>query len=276
MTVQSELVRIGETIFKDRAQLWLPEYVMPDELNTDIPSEAELVTQSSVKSYPWGSKLVRKDGVWRYSKAGAAMAAAGFLKGNYIQCPGKAGNSVGAGFEGALYAAVTAGDTSFTIADTAATKNLYQGALLVIYNDTDVRYDQYEIYGNDASTGVYTTCYIGLPGFKNNLTTSYGITIYLSEYSGIRAMTGGYMSAMGWAKMAITSAYSFWLQTAGRISGVTGASTWPGQTQYYRDVYCNTDGSLIGYTAGYQRVGYLLSRTASDYGDNFVMLQLDH
>jgi len=276
MTVDNELIRIGEVIHKNRAELWLPEYVMPDEINTEIPTEADLVTQhTATKKYPWGTKVVKKDGIWRYCKAGATMTSVGFLKGNYIQCPGKAGNSAGAGFEGAFYAAVVAGDTSFLIADTAATKNLYQGALLVIYNDTEVRYDQYEVFGNDASTGVYTKCYIGSPGFKTAHSTSIGITVYLSEYSGIRTMTGGYMSAMGWAKMSITSTYNFWLQTAGRISGITGASTWPGRTQYYRDVYCNTDGSLIGYTAGYQRVGYLLARTASDYGDNFIMLQLD-
>lgn len=276
MTVNNDLVRVGNPVALDgKAVLWLPEYIMPGEENTTIPTEADIVTQSETKLYPLSSKLVKKDGIWRYCKAGAAMAAAGFLKGNYLQCPGKAGNSAHSGFEGAMYAAVVAGATSFQIADTAALKNEYQGALLVVYNDTNVRYDQYEVIGNDVSDGTTTTCYIGLPGFKNAITTAMGITVYLSEYSGIRAMSGGYMSAMGWAKMSITSAYYFWLQTAGRISGITGASTWPGQTQYYRDVYCNTDGSLIGYTAGYQRVGYLLARTASDYGDNFIMLQLD-
>ena len=80
---------------------------------------------------------------------------------------------------------------------------------------------------------------------------------------------------MGYAKFPVTTGYFFWLQTAGRISGVTGASTWPGQTQYYRDVYANTDGSLLTYSSGKQRVGYLLFRTAIDYGDNTIMLQLD-
>uniref|UniRef100_A0A6H1Z815 Uncharacterized protein n=1 Tax=viral metagenome TaxID=1070528 RepID=A0A6H1Z815_9ZZZZ len=276
MTVATELVRLGDCIFKGRdGVLELPEYVMPDELNTSIPNDSTLLDESLLPLYPIGSKLRKRDGIWRYCKAGAAMSAVGFLKGNYVQCPGKAGNSVGSGFEGALYAPVSAGDTSFTIADTAATKNLYAGAYFVVYNDTDSIYEAHEVIGNDVSTGVYTTCYIADPGFKVDLTTAMGVTIYLNEYRGIRTMTGGYMSALGYAKMGITSAYHFWMQTAGRISGITGASTWPGQTQYYRDVYCNTDGSLIGYTAGYQRVGYLLARTASDYGDNFIMLQLD-
>jgi len=276
MTVDAELVKVGNNIIRNQgAQLWLPDYVMPDQLNTEIPTEEEIFDQSSIQLYPIGSQLRKFDKIYRYCKAGAAMSAAGFLKGNYFLCPGSAGNSANSGFEGAFYAAVTAGDTSFSIADTAAAKNEYENAYLVVYDSTNNIFDNYTVIGNDVTNATTTKLYIASPGFKNDYTTSIGITIYRSPYMGIRAMTGGYMSALGWAKMAITSAYFFWLQTAGPISGVTGASTWPGQTQYYRDVYSNTDGSLIGYTAGYQRVGYLLSRTASDYGDNFVMLQLD-
>lgn len=274
MTAENEVSKAKYALNMNRGFLLLPDWCLDGLANLDIPDEADVYTEDSAQKYPLASKLIVADGVFRYSKAGAAMTAVGFLKGNYIQVPGKAGNSVSCGFEGAPYAAVAAGDTLIKIADTAATKNLYEGALLVVYNDTNSRYDHYRILGNDASTGVYTILYIAPPGFKNALTTSMGITVYLNEYSGIRAMSGGYMSALGYAKMSITSAYYFWLQTDGRISGITGASTWPGQTQYYRDVYCNTDGSLIGYTAGYQRVGFLLHRTASDYGDNCIMLQL--
>lgn len=282
MTVANELIRVGDTIFRNRAEmLWLPEYVMPEEINTEIPSEADLFTQSATKRYPYGTQLVKNGNLWRYSKAGAAMSSAGFLKCNYTQCPGKAGNSVGAGFEGAFYAAISAGDTSFTIADTAATKNLYAGAILVIYDDTNVAYQQYRVIGNDASTGVYTTCYIGTPGFKYDTAVTVGITVYLNLYANVRnfADGGGYASAIGFARLNITSGYSFWLVTAGPISCITGASTWPGQTQYQRDVFANTDGSIITGNTGaselYQRIGYLMARTASDYGDNLVMLQLD-
>lgn len=273
MGVDTELIRIN-----DIGKLFLPNYVTTDEIKTTLPSEADLVTQSATKEYPLGTKFVTNDAIFRYCKAGAAMTQAGFLKGNYFQCPGKAGNSAGAGFEGAPYAAIAAGDKSFSIADTAATENLYEGAYLAVYGSS--YFDTYRVIGNDASDGTSTTLYIAThsDGFKAAITTSIGITVYLNPYQGIRqvAAGGGYMSAMGYSKIAsITSGYYFWLQTAGQVSGITGASTWPGQTQYYRDVYCNTDGSLIGYTAGYQRVGYLLSRTASDYGDNFIMLQLD-
>lgn len=276
MSVADEILNMGNGLVVNATnQLILPPWTRSDTLNTEMPSEADLYAQSATQKYPIGTQLKRVDGIWRYSKAGAAMSAVGFLKGNYFQCPGKAGNSVNSGFEGAMYAAVAAGGTSFTIADTAAAKNEYEGAYLAVYNDTDSVYECHLILGNDVTNATYTTLYIASPGFKKAMTTSYGITIYRNPYMGVRAMTGGYMSALGYCKISITSAYYFWLQTAGTVSGITGASTWPGQTQYYRDVYSNTDGSLIGYTAGYQRVGYLLSRTASDYGDNFIMLQLD-
>jgi len=280
MTVATEITKINYNLRAGQyggSLIFPSDWVLKKVANTmlTMPSEADLFTESASQSYPIGTQL-RKNGILaRYCKAGAAMTAVGFLKGNYFLCPGSAGNNANSGFEGAMYADVAAGATSFTIADTAAAKNEYENAVLVIYDDTNSKYQQYRILGNDVSNGTITTLYIAPPGFKVAVTTSYGITIYRNPYMNIRAMSGGYMSALGYARHSITSGYYFWLVTAGEVSGVTGASTWPGQTQYYRDVYCNTDGSLIGYTAGYQRVGLLLSRTASDYGDNYIMLQLD-
>ena len=272
--------KVVHKLMNREGEIFLPSHCLEGLVNLEVPSEADLFTESSIQKYPIATQL-RKDGaLFRYSKAGAAMADRGFLKGNYYQVPGKAGNSAGSGFEGALSAAVAAGATSFAIADTAATKNLYQGAYFVVYNDTDTTYEKHIIIGNDATNATTTTCYIAPPGFKKALTTAYGVTIYLSSYQNVRSMAtvGSYGSALGYATFNITSGYFFWMQTAGPISGVTGASTWPGQTAYQRDVYCNTDGSLIGITSTtylYQRVGFLLGRTASDYGDNFIMLQLD-
>lgn len=275
MTVEQEVSRANYSLRNNGGYIFLPDWVLDDMLDLVVPSEADLMTESVSQNYPLGTKLVKCDYIGRYCKAGEAMTQEGFAKGNYTQVPGKGGNSAGVGFEGAMYADVVAGATSFTIADTAATKNLYEGAMLVVYDSTNSRYVDYRVIGNDASTGVYTTLYIAPPGFKNAQTTSFGITVYLNAYANIRALTGGYMSALGWAKFNITSGYFFWLQTAGKLSGITGSGTWPGQTQYYRDVYCDTNGTLVGYTAGYQRVGYLLGRTASDYGDNWIQLQLD-
>ena len=265
-----------------RGNIVLPPNILSTLFNMKVPTEADIMGEVAAQAYPIGAQA-RFDGkLYRYSKAGEAMSAVGFLKCLYMQCPGKAGNSVNSGFEGAFSANVAAGATSFTIADTVAAKDEYEGAYFVVYNSTDNVWESHRVIRNDVSTGTITTLYIASPGFKNALTTAFGITIYRSPWSDVRAYStgGGWASPGGYARMAITSGYFFWMQTAGEISGVTGASTWPGQTQYNRDVYANTDGSLIGSDDSatrvhYARIGYLLARTATDYGDNLVMLQLD-
>ncbi len=285
MTVENELTKISYAMIAGQygGQLVFPSDWVLSSVASEMltmPSEADLFTQTSGQHYPIGTQYRKNGHLYRYSKAGATNTERGFFKGNYFQVPGKAGNSVNSGFEGAFYAAVVAGDTSFKIADTAALKNEYEGALLQIYDDTALVYDQYVVLGNDVTNATTTTLYIAPPGFKHASTTAVGITVYRNPYMGIRgyATCGAYGTALGLARFTITSGYYFWLKTAGQTSGITGASTWPGQTAYQRDVYCNTDGSLIGITSTtylYQRVGFLMHRTASDYGDNTIMLQLD-
>lgn len=267
----------GRRIDWGHGHIILPPSALAAVRSRSVPSEKNIFVENVAQLYPIGSQLRLGDMLFRYSKAGEAMTAQGFLKCLYTQCPGKSGNSVHSGFEGALYANVAAGATEFYIADTAALVNEYEGAYFVVYDDTNNVYESHRVIKSDVSNGTTTKLYIASPGFKNALTTSMGITVYLNQYRDIRAYAtgGGYASPGGYAKFQVSSGYYFWLQTAGPISGITGASTWPGQTQYNRDVAANTDGSLIHATAGYPRIGYLLSRTASDYGDNFIMLQLD-
>ena len=252
--------------------------------NLAVPSEADLATEFATQNYPIGTQLRLGGKLYRYSKAGEAMAAGtrGFLKCARLICPGKAGNSLASGYEAAAYAAIVAGQTYFDITDTAAAKNEYESAYAVWYDDTNNIYEDYMVIGNDATAGGFTRCYIAPPGFKAAHAAAVQVTVYRNPYVSVGSLlTAGnqsWKSALGYIKIAITSAYYFWLQTAGPISGVTGASTWPGQVAYQRDVMANTDGSIIGKNATtylYQRVGYLLGGTASDYGDNFIMLQLD-
>jgi len=287
MSVEQEVVKSRSSVINNGGFVLLPEWVLDSLNNIEVPSEADLVTQSVTQRYPLGAQLHKENGLWRYSKAGAAMAAVGFLKCNYTICPGSGGNSSGYGYEEALYADAAAGATALKITDTAATKNLYEGAYLVVYNDTDSCYEQHRIIGNDATNSTYTTIYIAPPGLKCAVTgvsgIGYGCTIYLNEYGNVRnfADGGGYASAIGQAPLSVTSGYFFWLKTAGRTSGLTFGNDYSlGKTQYGRDAFCNTDGSVIGAAGSatyihYQRIGYILSRTASEYGDNFVMLQLD-
>ena len=289
MTIAQEIVKIEYNLRAGKygGQLIFPsDWVRADLANTmlEMPSEADLFTESSVQKWPIGTQYRKNGKLYRLSKAGEAMAAGtrGFLKCQRLICPGKAGNSLASGYEAAMAAATVAGATTFTISDTAAAKNEYEGAYAAWYDDTNNLYDDAIVIGNDASNGTITTLYIAPPGLKGAHAAAVQVTVYRNPYISVGSLlTAGnqsWKSALGYAKFAITNAYYFWLQTAGPISGVTGASTWPGQTAYQRDVHANTDGSLIGVTATthlYQRVGYLLGGTASDYGDNFIMLQLD-
>ena len=283
MTVDREIVKISYdlSIGQYGGQLIYPsDWVLADLAKEmmAMPSEADLFTQTVGQHYPIGTQLRKNGKLYRYSKAGAAMTSVGFLKFFNLRCPGLAGNSVGEGYEAAMAAAVVAGQTYFDISDTAAAKNEYENAYAAWYDDTNSMYDDAIVIGNDKSNGTTTRCYIAPPGFKGAHAAAVQVTVYRNPYIDIRGATNNFKSAAGWAKFSITSAYYFWLQTAGMISGITGASTWPGQTAYQRDVYCNTDGSLIGITATtylYQRVGSLLAGTSATYGDNFIMLQLD-
>lgn len=283
MTANNELVQVKYSMISGQygGQLIFPSDWVRNDLAREmyaVPSEADIFAQTIGQHYPIGTQLRKNGDLYRYSKAGGAMAANGFLKFFNLHCPGLAGNSTGEGYEAAPHAAVVAGQTYFDIHDTAATLNSYEGAYCVWYDDTNVMYDSYRIIANDASDGTTTRCYIAPPGFIGVHAIGVQVTIYRNPYISIVGTTDTYKSAAGWSRFSITSGYYFWLQTAGMISGVTGASTWPGQTAYQRDVYCNTDGSLIGITSTtylYQRVGYLLAGTSGSYGDNFIMLQLD-
>jgi len=260
--------------------LVLPDWIVKGTLSMKIPSEADLVTQSSLQEFPIGAQFKRNGRMHRYCCAGETIAIGhqGFLKVSRTICPGGTG---GGGSEAALYQDAALGDTDIYIGDTTdRAKDYYEDGFLVVMNDTTGHLDYYRIIGNDVATTLdYVKIKIAPPGLKAAHTTTSGtVGAYRSPWIDVRskltAANQSWFSAVGMAPFPITTGYFFWLQTAGPCWG-TGASTWPGQTAHYRDVYANTDGSLIGYTAGYQKVGYLLSGTQADYGDVFFMMQLD-
>ena len=278
MTV--EIIRANESLFN--AGLVLPQWILKDYINLTIPSEADLVAESAVQRYPIGTQFKRDGRIYRYCKAGEAMAVGhqGFLKVSRTVCPGGTG---GGGSEAALYQAAAAEDTVIWLGDTTdRAKDYYEDGFMVVMNDL-LHYNRYRIIGSDIATTLdYVKVKIAPPGLKAAHAIAAGtVGAYRSPWIDIRSMltaaNQSWFSPVGMAPFAITSGYFFWLQTAGPCWG-TGASTWPGQTANQRTVMANTDGSLIGITATtylYQRVGYLLSGTQSDYGDVFFMLQLD-
>lgn len=285
MSVDKEVIKPTYSLINKGGTIYLPEWCRDDLMNLVVPSEQDLFKDTASQEYPIGTQLRKNGKLYRYSKAGEAMAAGtqGFMKVNRTICPGSGSNNNHYGFEGALYADAAAGATTLQIADTAAALNEYEGGLFVVYDSTSSIYANHQILGNDASTGVYTNLYIADPGLQVVLTTSHGITVYRNPYIDVgcklTSANQAYCSVIGYATFPIEDDYYFWLQTAGPISGITFDSGYTaGIVAYGRDVYANTDGSLFGQAATaryYQRIGYILAKTASDYADNFIMLQLD-
>jgi len=249
-------------------------------------SEPDIYTQSSSQLYPLGSKLEFCDGrVFRYCKHGATSTAAPIarlvMNSNY--CPGATGHADEDGFEGAPYANAAAAATTVQIADTASTKNEYEDAMLVVYPSG--HYTSYRIAGNDASGGTYTELVLDDPsGLKTAITTSTGITVYLSRFSNCRTFgaegTAGYQSAIGVSQASgFTSAYYSWLQTKGAC--IVTPTAYFGDSANERACFYNPSDGTIGTAAsydpssGYQCIGYLLSHTISGYGDLWVMLMLE-
>lgn len=275
-TLDQEMIRMGKSVFIGRdCILKMPEWAINDRIGTSLPTEQDLYTESATQLYPIGSQLEKENGIFRYGKASAALTRGRFHF-NTFSCPGLGGNSANVGFEGAPAANIAANDTDFTIADTAAVKNEYEGAVLQCFGST--HFDTYRIIGNDVSNGTTTKLYIGAPGFKVAHSTSVGITVYLNPYISLsNANTSGWLSAVGFASYAVTSGYYFWSKTAGYAFPASNG-TFAGQTAYQRDIHVHQDGSIEGVTATtylYQRVGYIMHGTSNSYGDSMMMIQLD-
>ncbi len=283
MSVDKEIVQVNYKMISGKygGQLIYPSDWMRADLAREaiaMPSEADLFKETVGQHYPIATQLRKNGKLYRYCKASEAMTQWTRLKYNSFLCPGKAGNNTNSGYEAAAYAALVVGQTYIDITDTAAAKNEYENAYAVVYDDTNNYYDDYTIIGNDKSDGTFTRLYIAPPGIVTAKLAAKQWTIYRNPYMGVGDNEGPYASCIGYAKFPITSAYYFWLLTAGSVSGVGCTTTWPGQTAYQREVYTASGGELTGKTSStylYQRIGYLLSKTASDYGDNFIMLQLD-
>jgi hypothetical protein len=281
MTVNNELVQLGKSIIQDKAEgLWLPEFVMPEFVNTAIPTEADLYTQTLLQKYPLGAQLKKNGKLYRYGRAGVSSASVAFLHGNANYDPGVTGHTNVNGFEGALATdhPIVAGDTAIYIADTTVrAKNYYEGAELVVQYDGGGYIHQYRVIGSEVGTGTYVIVYIAPPGAKAAAPVSgTAIDAYMNRYSNLKGgstLNFDYFTAMGACGMAVTLGYHFWLQTAGLITLAGTAGTTAG----HRMVYPNTDGSVLDteHVAGGQEVGYVTGGTISGYGSLLVMLTID-
>jgi len=229
-----------------------------------------------------GTKMLLPDGrTFRYCKAAGALAGLMRASINSNYAPGCTGHTNEDGFEGAPSANVAAGGVSVQFADTTArVRDYYKDGYLVSYPSG--HYQTNRILSNEPGDGATVTVELEEP-LKTAITTSTGITAYVSPYGAVKAAMSTnqeYEPFICVSPLPVTSGYYFWGQTAGPCPITAHGGTWPGQSAHYRDVFFHMDGtidpsSVADPTSGYQRAGYLLSATVSSYGDLWIMLQLE-
>jgi len=188
---------------------------------------------------------------------------------------------------------VPAGVTFLDIADTALrAANWYQGGYMIVFDDVTPFFHQHHIIASAAGTGTYVRIWLDHPTkaaipVLNAGANPVGITAYRSPYSAV-AKAGtvqvGFEPFIGIPLCGVIPANRFfWLLTAGPVWVAAHGVLWPGAAAEQRDVYAHQDGTIDPAsqkdpTTGYQRVGHLLPMTggtASNYGDAWIMLELD-
>jgi len=246
----------------------------------------DLFEQSVTQKYPLGMPFKRGDKKYRYSLAAGNLGGLARLVINSNYAPGVTGHADEDGFEGDLYADAPIGQRYVDIADTAGrAANFYEGGHLIIYSTTI--FHQHYIVRSEAGDGNKVRCWLSEPIAVEDAEVGDGVTAYRSPYSAVKAAGSvqvGFEPFIGVPLIPVTSGYYFWLLTAGPVCVTPTGVTWPGSAAHLRDIYANeADGTIQPPTLsdpslGYQRIGYLLSvtgGTGSDYGDLWIMLQLD-
>ena len=271
-----EHTRLGGDGNKAWARMDFPGRRLPGQ--TD-----QLVTaKSATQKFEIGTKRVEYGRTFHYSQAGAALTYTGLQRllanGNYT--PEDPAHEDEFGFYGDLLTAAVIGDNYIDLEiATAYPANYFQGGYVTIFADSNRPF--HYIVASDLGTGAYCRCYLDHP-LTVDVGATLGVEVYRSPYSNIvEGMSiSSFCSFVGIAYCgAVDDEDFFWLQTRGPawVTPLDWSTNLPGYAAEKRDVYAHIDGTVrIQNTVGSrQRVGYLLSATASTYGDVFIMLQLD-
>jgi len=280
MTVDNELQRPNYSL-RNRAgtMIWLPDNCLDGLINLDIPNVFD--NDHSKQRFPIGTIAWKDLRRFVYVEAGAAIDDLGRLVSVNNYGPGCTDHEDEDGFEGALYATASAGDTYVDVADTGAlAKNDWEGGYFISF-PSGGPYVCIRIAGNDiGNESTHVRVYLDDP-LPAALTTSDGITVYRSPFKDVKAMGNivGYESAIGVPLDALTSGRFGWVQTWGPAWVTAHGGSWPGDAAEQRMVYAHQDGtcdpaSVKDPSSGYQQIGWLISATVSSYGDAFVFLTI--
>jgi hypothetical protein len=273
--------RLGGDDAKAWARMDFPGLMIPGQ------SDQLITAASTTQKFEIGTRRVEYGRTFRYSRAGELLSTAGRGRlarfGNWVP-DGVTGPDVD-GFYGDLYGTASIGDTyvDLEMADTSETyaANYFQGGYVLFFNGN---FCMHYIVKSDASGALYCRIYLDHP-LTQDVGTTQGVEVYCSPYRKIMAPATGatYTSFAGMLHCDdVASGSYFWLQTRGPCwitpTGWSG-TTCPGYAANYREVYGVSDGTIQPGQGtpviGCHRVGYLISRTESAYGDVFIMLMLE-
>lgn len=246
-----------------------------------------------------GARRQEEGRIFRYSYTVLALTAIARLKINSNYAPEVTGHVNEDGFMGNITTAgvarttvVPAGQRFLDIADTVARAvNWYQGGYMIVFDDVTPHFHQHRIVASEVGTGTYVRIWLDRPiataiPVNNAAANPVGITAYRSPYSAVAAAGSvqvGFEPFIGLPLVPVPAVSYFWLLTAGPVWITPHGIAWPGGAADQRDVYAHQDGTIDPAsqkdpTTGFQKVGYVLPATggtASDYGDGWIMLQLD-
>lgn len=262
---------------QDGGGIWLPPNCLRSLINLE---RIDPFNVDTVQQYPLGTIGMLDSRRFVYVEANGSIDDLGRMVVNESYVPGATSHEDEDGFEGALYAAAAAGDEYVDVADTGAlAENAWEGAYFVAF-PSGGPYIAIRIIGNDAGNeSTHARAYLDTP-LPAALTTSVGVTVYLSPFKNVTAPHGhDYESFLGVPLCPATDGQYLWVQTWGPAWVTAHGGTWPGSAAYQRHVYAHSDGtidpsSVLDPSSGYQCVGWLIGRTVSSYGDAFVWLTI--
>lgn len=260
-----------------------------------IPGQPDqLITESSaLPRFGIGTKRVEYGRTFRYSRAGGDITTAqnALMVANGNWRPGFGGSYPNwNGFWSSLNVEATLGDQFLDLFETTYTPagmlpralNYYQGAYICIFV---LPFNVHYVVSSDLGGAAVTRIYLDHPIIQATIPVANQVEINLSPYSNVIDGTGvaRFKSFIGKPLLNVASGRYFWCQTAG--PAWIQPSSWvddrtPGRAANYRAVYAHLDGSIVTAfaadpSAGYQRVGYLLSATEVGEGAAYIMMQLD-
>lgn len=243
--------------------------------------EQPIYKVSPVQNFDIGTRWQIGDRVFYYAKCISNLTDINYAVINSHVIPDD-------GYEGAISGTPKAGDQTITILDTgnasARPKNYYQGGFIQIYGATTPYHQMRRVVASTPGNGVSIKLTLDYPlTYDVEMTVDVYPSIY-SEVAKAGAVASGHETFVGYAMAKLAIGEYGWIQTWGPVNGhynqfFPGDSS--GDLANDRDCVFNASGEIItlqqmGTFSGvsFQRAGYVLPCTKSNYGSVFIMLQL--